>query len=90
MGTGQGRQDDDGTPREESPAPTRGKKEPNPWSLAGVGLEFGGVVVVLTLTGHWLDARWNTGPWLMLTGLGVGLIGGTYNLWRQGRRFFDR
>jgi F0F1-type ATP synthase assembly protein I len=63
-------------------------KEPSPWPLVGAGVELGGVVAILALAGHWLDGRWHTGPWLVLAGLAIGLVGGTYNLWKQGQRFF--
>ncbi|MEE9212860.1 MAG: AtpZ/AtpI family protein [Phycisphaeraceae bacterium] len=63
--------------------------EPNPMVLVGAGVELGGVVAVLTLGGWWLDARWDTEPWLMFAGLAVGLVGGTYNVWRIAKRFFS-
>jgi F0F1-type ATP synthase assembly protein I len=59
-------------------------------ALMGAGLEFAGGVLVLTLLGWWLDGKWGTGPWLMITGLAIGFFGGMYKLWRLGRNFFDR
>jgi F0F1-type ATP synthase assembly protein I len=56
--------------------------------MVGVGMEFAGVVVVLLLGGWWLDGKWNTSPTFTLIGLGIGLVGGVYNLWRVGKRFF--
>ena len=50
---------------------------------AGLGLELAGAVAGLTLLGYWLDGRWGTAPWLMLAGLAIGLLGGTYNLLRE-------
>lgn len=50
---------------------------------AGLGLELAGAVAGLTLLGYWLDGRWGTAPWLMLAGLAIGLVGGTYNLLRE-------
>jgi F0F1-type ATP synthase assembly protein I len=61
---------------------------PKPMSLAGAGLELCGAVLVLTLGGWWLDAKWGSSPWLMIGGLIVGTTGGLYNLWRRGSRFF--
>lgn len=77
-------------PGSEGQGPARGRKgrEPNAMVFMGAGLEFAGSVVLLALLGRWLDGKWNTGPWLMLAGLAMGLVGGTYNLYRMGKRFF--
>lgn len=64
------------------------KSEPNPWLLLGAGFELAGLVVILTLLGYWLDTRWQTSPWLLLTGATLGCIGGFYQLWQLARRFF--
>ena len=37
------------------------------------------------LIGYWLDQRWNTSPWLLLTGFFVGFVGMFYNIWKQTR-----
>jgi F0F1-type ATP synthase assembly protein I len=52
---------------------------------AGIGIEFGGVIVVFCAIGYWLDQRWNTSPWLLLTGFFVGFFGMFYNIWKQTR-----
>ena len=64
------------------------RSEPNSLSLMGAGVELCGAVVGLTLVGWWMDSRWGSRPWLMLAGLAVGLLGGMYNLYRSGKRFF--
>lgn len=43
----------------------------------------------MTALGWWLDQKWGTKPWLMFTGMAVGLIGEVYKLWRIGRKYFD-
>lgn len=59
-------------------------------TLAGVGIELGGVVVVFCFLGWWLDRKFGTsGPWFLLAGGFLGIVGGLYKLWRQGKRFFD-
>jgi F0F1-type ATP synthase assembly protein I len=58
-------------------------------ALMGAGLEMAAVVGLLATGGWWLDQRWGTGPWLMVAGLAVGLVGETYKIWRIGRRYFD-
>ncbi len=66
----------------------RARKEPNAAAIAGVGFEFAGTVVVMALGGWWLDEKWGTEPWLLVTGMSVGLIGGVYRLWKLGMMFF--
>jgi ATP synthase protein I len=34
------------------------------------------------LLGWWLDARWGTGPWLLLVGILLGIGAGFYNFFR--------
>ncbi len=51
--------------------------------LAGVGLEFAGAVLGLTLVGYWVDRHFGTTPWAVIVGAAVGLIGGMYNLLRE-------
>jgi len=70
------------------PDDVRDSRKPNPLALLGAGVELGGVVALLTLGGWWLDGKAGTEPWLMLSGAGIGIVGGLYNLWRQGKRFF--
>lgn len=65
----------------EADGPRGSRSEAQPASkLAGVGLQFAGVVLLFTLGGHWLDQRLDTGPWLLLVGLVLGLVGGGLSL----------
>lgn len=78
--------------RSEKPEPrsepaSRGKDRPNPLALLGLGLEVGAVLAVMTVIGWYLDQRFATLPWLTLTGVTMGMIGGMYNLWRVAKRF---
>jgi F0F1-type ATP synthase assembly protein I len=57
-------------------------------ALLGAGVELGGAVALMVLGGWWLDRKLGTAPWIMLTGAFVGIVGGLYNLYRQGQRFF--
>ncbi len=74
-----------GSPDDQSVA----KVERSPMAVAAAGLELGVVIAGLTLLGWWLDGRFGWRPWLMVTGLILGLVGGTYNVWKVGRSFFD-
>jgi len=51
--------------------------------LAGVGIEFAAAVAGLSLLGYWIDRHFGTGPWGVLIGAGIGIVGGTYNLIRD-------
>ena len=52
-------------------------------------MELAAVIGVLTYAGWWLDGRYGTSPWLALTGVALGLIGGTYNVLKASQRYFD-
>lgn len=72
----------------EANSKTTSKKKPSPYIFMGAGIEFTAVTGAFAAFGWWLDGQWGTGPWLMITGLAMGLVGGTYKLWRLGRIFF--
>jgi F0F1-type ATP synthase assembly protein I len=56
-----------------SPGPRgTGKKGQDPAQLAGIGLQFGIVLVAFLFAGKWLDDRLGTEPWLMMAGVFVG------------------
>ena len=65
------------------------KPQPNPMTLMGAGMELGLVAAAFALGGWWLDNKYGTRPWFLVTGLAIGVIGGMYNLWRTGKRFFE-
>jgi F0F1-type ATP synthase assembly protein I len=50
---------------------------------SGVGLELAGAVAGFTLVGYWIDLQFATGPWGLVVGVVLGLVGGLYNLVRQ-------
>ena len=55
-----------------------------PWTrFAGIGVEFAGAVAGFTVVGWLIDRHYNTGPWAVLIGVSLGLIGGMYNLIRE-------
>lgn len=51
------------------------------WVSAGI--DFGVAVAVFFFVGWWLDARWDTSPWMRIAGAGFGIVLGTYVLIRQ-------
>lgn len=48
----------------------------------GLGLEFGTAIAGLAVLGYFLDEYFQTEPVLALTGAGLGLVGGVYNVIR--------
>lgn len=50
----------------------------------GLGLEFAAAVAGLSLLGYWVDRHYGTGPWGLLIGALVGLIGGLNNFIKGG------
>ncbi|HEX6201631.1 MAG TPA: AtpZ/AtpI family protein, partial [Thermoanaerobaculia bacterium] len=49
-----------------------------------LGLEMAGGIAGLVLVGWWVDRHFGTGPWGILTGALVGLVGGMTYLVREG------
>jgi len=71
------------------PTPDRQEREQG---LAGYGkateiiaaaLQLAVAVILMFFLGNWLDGKFNTAPWLMLTGLMVGFAGGFYAFMRS-------
>jgi ATP synthase protein I len=52
-------------------------------TLAGVGLQFAGAILVFLYAGQWVDRRFGTAPWFLLIGVFVGAIAGFYSLYRK-------
>lgn len=69
------------------PPPRRSSNEAlnSAMHVSALGLEFVGMVVVIGLIGWVLDRWLGTGPWLLLTFVALGLVGGTYRFIRDAR-----
>jgi F0F1-type ATP synthase assembly protein I len=55
----------------------------DPAQLAGIGLQFGIVLVAFLLAGNWLDHRLGTAPWLLMAGVFVGFGLSTFWMYRR-------
>lgn len=55
-------------------------------SLGGLGLTLGIFTALGTLLGYYLDERWNTTPWLTLTGILLGMAAGFFEVITMVRR----
>lgn len=52
-----------------------------PWlRLANAGFELAAAIGGFVLVGYWVDRHFGVGPWGVLTGALLGLVGGMYNL----------
>ena len=58
----------------------------NALSVGSLGLEMGLAVLVGWWIGHWLDSRFETGPYLMLLFLGFGIAAAFKALFRAARQ----
>lgn len=58
-------------------------RRPSPLRYAGVGIELVAPVILGVLLGMWLDRRWETEPWCLLTGAMLGLVAGFLNFFRE-------
>lgn len=64
-----------------------GKRQPlNAWRYSGLGVELVGAVAALAAVGYWIDRRFDSSPWGVLVGAGIGIVGGMWNLIRVGLR----
>ncbi|MCB9831988.1 MAG: AtpZ/AtpI family protein [Planctomycetes bacterium] len=50
------------------------KRKLDAMSFLGVGFSFICEVGVLGLAGYWLDRRWDSAPWLLGAGIGLGMV----------------
>lgn len=50
---------------------------------SGVGFEFVGGVAGFGVIGYLLDRHYGWSPWGVLAGVGLGMVGATYNLIRE-------
>jgi F0F1-type ATP synthase assembly protein I len=48
-----------------------------------MGFELAAGIVGLTLAGYWIDHHFGVGPWGLIVGAGLGLVGSLYNFIRQ-------
>lgn len=50
---------------------------------SGIGIEFAAAVAGFAFVGYWVDRHYDTEPWGVIVGAGLGLVGASYNLIRQ-------
>ena len=47
---------------------------------SGLGVQFAATVGLFAFVGNWLDGHWNSGPWLLITGVFLGFGLGLYSM----------
>lgn len=62
------------------PAPRRA---PSTSDYAGMGVQFGGSIVLFAYAGYWLDRRLGTSPWLLLLLVFAGAGAAFYSMYRR-------
>lgn len=70
---------------------TQPQREPEPvrspptnlYRYASMGFELAAGIVGMTLAGYWVDYHFGVGPWGLVVGAGLGLVGSFYNFIRQ-------
>lgn len=53
------------------------------WHLASMGVELAAAVGGGCLLGYWIDRHFGVGPWGLIIGASLGIIGGLYNMVRK-------
>ena len=62
---------------------TDDRRFPSWVKYSGAGLELAGATAGLALVGYWIDGKFGTGPWGILAGVFIGIVGGLYNLVKE-------
>lgn len=52
-------------------------------SAAGAGMQYGLTIGFFALVGIWLDGKFGTSPWLLVTGVLLAVVGGTISLLKK-------
>jgi F0F1-type ATP synthase assembly protein I len=64
------------------------RNRPSPWKLGGggrylgLGLQFGGAILLFLFAGQWVDRRLGSDPWGVLIGVFTGFGAGFYSIYR--------
>ncbi len=58
-------------------------RAPTTSDYAGMGLQFGGSIVLFAYAGYWLDRRLGTSPWLLLLLVFAGAGAAFYSMYRR-------
>ena len=59
---------------------SKGYAEAGPYISAGT--QYAASIIVCLLIGWWLDSKFGTSPWLVVTGVILGAVSGFYSLYR--------
>ncbi|OGE81077.1 MAG: hypothetical protein A3H72_03235 [Candidatus Doudnabacteria bacterium RIFCSPLOWO2_02_FULL_48_8] len=69
-------------------------KDLNKWRIASLALEMGFIIalplVAFGLLGKWLDAKWDSEPWMALVGILLAIVATTVWLIRRFRELISK
>ena len=54
-------------------------------AITTLGLEFATAEILGAGFGFWLDKKYNSSPWFLVAGAGVGFMLGMYIVWRRAK-----
>ena len=75
--------DDPGLRKEPSAFGQRSDEANSGGAYMGLGLQFGGAIILFMFVGMWLDKRLGTSPWLLILGVFGGAAAGFYSIYRR-------
>ena len=55
-------------------------------AMSGMGFDLLAAVIGFTFIGYWIDRKYATGPWGVVIGAVLGIVGGLYNFLRLALR----
>lgn len=56
------------------------------YEIIAAAMQFAAAVILMLLLGMWLDGKFGTSPWLLITGLAAGFAVGLYSFLRTVQR----
>ena len=75
--------DDPGLRKEPRAFGQRNEEADSGGAYMGLGLQFGGAIILFMFVGMWLDRKLGSSPWLLIIGVFGGAAAGFYSIYRR-------